>query len=451
MNHKTTIDPKDLFSAEILNYQVDTAKYGRTNYVNLDNAATTPPLRVVEEGSKNYLISYGSVHRGAGTKSKISTDKYEESREVIKNFVNAPKNFYVLLTDNTTEAINVAAYFFSFLKGKVAVSAIEHSSSWLPWIKAEGIRALGAKQVEESEMDSVNDKIQLLGREKVLQYDVDDKFEFDLNSIEKLLKNNQTKVVILTASSNLTGYCPAIKKVGKLVHKYGAYFLIDACQFIQHHKIDMQDMEIDFLAASGHKFYAPGGEGFLIGSKQFFDKFLPYQIGGGNLSYITKTGEFLRYKNQLAHDPGTPDAVGAVSLAIALGKLKEIGLENIEKYEKHLTQKLFDYMKSNPKIELFVSENHLNTVIPFRMKGIEPAEVAERLNKDYGIGIRAGSFCAYNAIRKLLKIEDESEIIVSVKNGDTSKIPSLARASIALCNTEADIDRTIEAISEMTK
>jgi len=450
MSNTAKIDPKELFSAEILNYQVDTTKYGKTNYVNLDNAATTPPLEAVEKGVRNYLLSYGSVHRGAGTKSKISTDVYEESREVIKDFVNAPKDSYVLLTENTTEAMNVASYFFSFLKGKVAVSAIEHSSSWLPWIKAEGIKALGEKQFAESDMDSMNDQIQILGRGQVLQYDVNDNFEFDLDSIEKLLKNNQVKVVVLTASSNINGYCPDIKKIGELAHKYGAYFLVDACQFMQHHKVDMQNMGIDFLAASGHKFYAPFGEGFLIGSKKFFDKFLPYQIGGGNLPYITKEGEFLRYKNQLAHDPGTPNAAGAVSLALALTKLKEIGIENIEQYEKRLSEKLFDYMQSNPKIELFVSKNHLNTVVPFRITGMDSVEVAEKLNKDYGIGTRAGSFCVYHVIRKLLKIEDESEIIESVKNGNTDKIPALIRASIALCNTEADIDRMIEAIKEIT-
>ncbi|MDP2736872.1 MAG: aminotransferase class V-fold PLP-dependent enzyme [bacterium] len=451
MSDKILINPRELFSSEILDFEVDTVKYGKTNYVNLDNAATTPPFKVVSDGVQKYLDSYGSVHRGAGTKSKISTDAYEDSREVIKNFVGAPKDTYVLLTENTTEAMNVAAYFFSFLKGKVAVSAIEHSSSWLPWIKAEGIKALGEKQYKENEMDNVNDRIQLLGRGQVLQYYVDDKFELDFYSIEKLLQYNFIKVVILTASSNINGYCPDIKRVGELAHKYGAYFLVDACQFIQHHKINMQEMGIDFLAASGHKFYAPFGEGFLIGPKKFFDKFLPYQIGGGNLPYITEQGEFLRYKNQLAHDPGTPNAVGAVSLSLALKELKKIGLENIEEYEKNLTKKLFDYFVSNPKIEIFVSEGHLNTVIPFRIKGMDSAAVAEILNNDYGIGIRAGSFCVYHVIRKLLKIEDDSEIIASVKCGNTDRIPSLVRASIGLCNTEADIDRIIEAISEITK
>ncbi len=447
---KKLINPKELFSSRILDFKVKTRKYGDTGYVNLDNAATTPSFLAVEEGIKGYLTSYGSVHRGAGIKSKISTDIYEESREIIKKFVNAPKDSYVAFTENTTEAMNVASYFMSFLAGKVAVSAIEHSSSWLPWIKAEGVKALGHQQHPIKEMERINKQIQIFGRKQVLQYDVNDNFEFDLNSIEKLLQVNKIKALIVTASSNLNGYCPDIKKIGQLAHKYGAYFVVDACQFIQHHEIDMQKMGIDFLAASGHKFYAPFGEGFLIGPKKFFDEFLPYQIGGGNLPYITKEGEFLRHKNQLAHDPGTPNAVGAVSIALALKQLKKIGLSKIEKYEKELAKKLFDYMKTNPRIEIYVDEKKLNTVIPFNVKNKEAVRVAERLNDDYGIGVRAGSFCVYHVVRKLLNIQDESEIISSVKDGMIDKIPTLIRVSIGLCNTEADVDRMIEALKEIT-
>jgi cysteine desulfurase len=396
------INPVELFSKEIINYQVKTAYYGLTNYVNLDNAATTPPFKEVEKGVKNYLISYGSVHRGAGAKSKISTDIYEESRVVIKKFVNAPKNDYVLFTSNTTGALNSAAYFFSFLKGKVAVSSIEHSSSWLPWIKSEGIKKLNNEQVQEWELEKLNDKIQKLGGRQIIQYDIDDKFEFDLKGLEKLLKNNEIKVVVVTASSNVTGYCPDLKKIGELAHKYGAYFLVDACQYIQHNPLNMRAMGIDFLAASGHKFYAPYGGGFLIGPKKFFDKFLPHEIGGGNLPYITSTGEFLRYKNQLAHDPGTPNAVGAVAMAIALKKIEKIGLNNIKKYEHGLALKLFDYLNKNPKVKIFITRKNLNTVIPFTIENRNSNEFAEKLNYGYGIGVRAGSFCVYQVIRRLL-------------------------------------------------
>lgn len=443
------IDPKRIFSEKILNYKVKTQKMGEVSYVNLDNAATTPPLTFVKDGIEKYLESYGSVHRGAGKKSQVSTDIYEKSRGVIKKFVGASEDSYVLFTANTTEAMNTAAYFFSFLKGKVAVSSIEHSSSWLPWIKTEGVKALGDEQYVLDDLDEVNSRIQILGKGQVLQYDVNEKFEFDLSEIDKLLSENQVKVLVVTASSNVTGYCPPIKEIGEIAHKYGAYFLVDACQYLQHHKINMQEMGIDFLAASGHKFYAPFGGGFLIGSKKFLDEFLPYQIGGGNLPYINKEGEFLRYKNQMAHDPGTPNAVGAVAMSLALQKLDEIGIDNIQKYENALSQKVFGALSQNKKVRLYVGREHLSTVIPFSIDGIDSVEVAERLNEDYGIGVRAGSFCVYQVVRELLGIQDESEIINSVKDGSTEKIPSLVRASIGLCNSEEDIDRFIEAIREI--
>lgn len=445
-----TINTADLFSESVLNYQVDTEKFGKTRYVNFDNAATTPPFKVVEDEVKLYLDSYGSVHRGAGAKSMISTDIYEKARETIKKFVNAPIDSYAIFSSNTTGAINMAAYFFSFIPGKVMVSGIEHSSSWLPWIKSEGIKFLGKERGPIAELDAINKKIQDFGRQYVIQYHVNDKFEFDLENIEEQLRENRIKALVVTASSNLTGYCPDIKKIGQLARKYGAFFIVDACQYLQHHTLDMQELGIDFLVASGHKFYAPYGGGFLIGKKDFLDKFLPYQIGGGNLPYVTSAGEFLRYENQQAHDPGTPNAVGVVAMSIAMEKLKEIGFEQIQNYERKLTRQVFEYMRANSKIELYVNETHLNTVIPFNIKNISSREIAEKLNKIYGIGVRTGSFCVYQAIRSLLYVQDESEIIQAVKDGNTEKIPSVIRVSFGLINNQEDIDRLINALEELT-
>ncbi|PIW90944.1 MAG: hypothetical protein COZ91_03095 [Candidatus Nealsonbacteria bacterium CG_4_8_14_3_um_filter_39_7] len=182
------IDPEKLFSKESLCYQVETDRLGKVSYVNIDNAATTPPFISVQNGVNDYLKTYGSVHRGAGTKSKISTDIYEQTRQVIKNFVGAPENFYVLFSGNTTGAMNNVAYFFSFLDGKVAVSEIEHSSSWLPWIKAEGERSLGANRVDFAHVHETQEKIQEAGREMVLRYPLNSEGEFDLAGIEEMLK-----------------------------------------------------------------------------------------------------------------------------------------------------------------------------------------------------------------------------------------------------------------------
>lgn len=447
----TEIDSEKLFSKEILHYEVETERLGRVSYVNLDNAATTPPFLLVQNGVNDYLKTYGSVHRGSGIKSKISTDIYEQTRQIIKKFVGAPENFYVLFSGNTTGAMNTAAYFFSFLDGKVAVSEIEHSSSWLPWIKAEGEKSLGSNRVDLVHVSEIQKKIQEEGRKMVLRYPLNSEGEFDLAGIEEMLKTNKIKAFVLTASSNLTGYRPDIKKIGELVHRYGAYYIVDACQFLQHNKIDMMEMGIDFLAASGHKFYAPYGGGFLIGPKNFLDEFLPYQIGGGNLPYITKEGVFLRYKNQLSHDPGTPNAIGAVSMAIALNQLEEIGVEKIKSYESNLVREAFDLLKENKKVRILVKSNHLSTVIPFIIEGQDSQVVAERLNKEFGIGVRAGSFCVYDVVRNLLKINDEQKIIEAVNRGDTALVPGIIRASFALCNSKADVKRFIEAINFITQ
>ena len=444
------ITPNKLFSRRILEYSVSTNRRGMRSYINLDNAATTPPFLSVERTVSNFFRSYGSVHRGSGIKSQISTNAYDKAREEIKSFVNAPSDCYVILTGNTTAGMNVLAHFFSYLEGDIAVSKIEHSSSWLPWVVAEGTKALGAKQVKQEELRSINEQLQKYGLGKVLQYDVNDKFEFELDTIESLLQKNKIKAFVLTASSNLTGYNPQIEAIGRLAHKYGAYFIVDACQYIQHHPLDMQRMGIDFVAASGHKFYAPYGGGFLIGPKNFFDEFLPYQIGGGNLPYITQEGHFIRYLTEQAHDPGTPNAVGAVSMARALRELTELGLSNVELYETKLARLIYDELAKSPRVQLHVSRKHLSTVIPFSVTGLCYKQVAESLNADYGIGVRAGSFCVYDAVRKLLLIEDEQDIVNSVKRGDTSKIPGIIRASLSLCNTEQDAIAFLDAMNEIT-
>ncbi|MEI8339294.1 MAG: aminotransferase class V-fold PLP-dependent enzyme [bacterium] len=452
MKHiKNKIQTKKLFSKEIIDFQIKSKRLGLTKYVNLDNAATTPPFLSVEKAVKDFFVSYGSVHRGAGVKSKISTSLYEESRQVIKDFVGAPKDSYVLFTGNTTGGINTLAYFFSFLTGKVAVSSIEHSSSWLPWLKTEGMKEIGSKRVELNKLKNLNQKIQSKGNKQVLFYEIDENFEFDLTEIESLLKNNKIKALVLTACSNVTGYCPDIKTVGELVHKYGAYFIVDACQYIQHHKIDMKEMNIDFLVASGHKFYAPYGGGFLVGQKDFFDKFLPYQIGGGNLPYISEQGEMLLQNKEQAHDSGTPNAVGAVAVMQAIKTLKQIGYKQINNHEQVITKKVFDYLKNNPKIKLLVSEKHLNTVIPFVVLFQDSREVAERLNYEFGIGVRAGSFCTYRLLRRLLNIKNDKQIIEEVKKGNTKAVPAIIRASFGLCNEEKDADRFIQAIKKITE
>ncbi|MBI2436476.1 MAG: aminotransferase class V-fold PLP-dependent enzyme [Candidatus Magasanikbacteria bacterium] len=424
----------DLFSSGIQNFPIQTNKLGETSYINFDNAATTPPFLVVEQAVKEFMNQYGSVHRGAGIKSQLSTDWYEESRKIIKEFVHAPQDAYVIFSNNTTGGINMLSHFFSFLPGKIAVSSIEHSSSWLPWIKAEGIKQLGIHRFEHEKNNNTSQDIQTHGKKYVLLYDVDKNLEFDLLDIEHILSEHKIKALVVTASSNVTGYCPDLRSIGNLCKKYNTYFIVDACQYIQHKKINMSELGIDFLVASGHKFYAPYGSGFVIGPKDFFNNFLPYQIGGGNIEYIDESGTFYYGKTNLLHDPGTPNAVGAIAMSTALQKLTELGLKNIHTHEYKITKKIFDYLKTNPQVTVYTKEEHLNSIITFNIKDLSANETAKILNDDYGIGVRAGSFCVYQVIRKL----------TGTKEG-------VVRVSVSLCNTVEHADRFIQAIQEITK
>lgn len=443
-----SIDPRQLFASEIVDYPIKTKVLGKINYVNLDNAATTPPFLTVTKAVDDFLNGYGSVHRGAGLKSKISTDEYEASREVIKRFVGAPANSYVLFGPNTTGAMNALAYFMAFLPGKIAVSSLEHSSSWLSWVKAEGVKAINGETGSISEMEELNKRIQNAGHNQVLKYGINEKMEIDFNELERLLKTEKIKAVVVTAASNLTGYCPDLRKVSALTHQYKACLIVDGCQFIQHHAIDMAALGIDFLIASGHKLYAPYGAGFTVGPKDFFDAFLPYQLGGGNLPYITAGGEFMRAKTQLAHDPGTPNAVGAVAIGAALKTLSAIGMDKIFDYENKLAFQTYMAIKGIPGIKIHVPLDRLQTIITFSIENKNAHIVAERLNSDFGIGVRAGSFCVYQTVRNLLGVNaNDDDIKFAVKQGDISSIPAVVRASFSIINTQADVDRLIIALN----
>lgn len=422
-------DTSKLFSKDIQEFLVPTKKLGTVRYVNFDNAATTPPLISVEQATKTFLSHYGSVHRGSGTKSQLSTDVYEKSRHTIKQCVHAPDDSYVIFSQNTTGGINMLAHFFALLPGKIAISSIEHSSSMLPWIVAEGYKKYGRKK----ERPIPNDLIQKLGNTSILTYDIDDRLEFDLSEIEGILAHHHIKALVVTASSNVTGYCPDLSRLGQLCKKYDTYFVVDCCQYIPHKKIDMQKHNIDFIIASGHKFYAPYGGGFVIGPKDFFDQFMPYQIGGGNIDYIDPSKHFYWKKSNLVHDPGTPNALGAISMSAALQTLEKIGYKHIQEHEKKLIEKIYYCLKNNRDIIVYTKENHLNSIVTFNIKSMSPDQTARILNDDYGIGVRSGSFCMYRAIEK---ITNEKGVV---------------RVSIGLCNTEENVERFISAIEDITK
>ena len=420
---------KPLFPVGSLELLVETTR-GTVRDVNLDNAATTIPFSAVNETVAEFLRTYGSVHRGSGQRSRTSTQSYEDARNRIQQFTGASLDSYVVFTKNTTEAINHAAQLWSKISGKVLVSDIEHSSNLLPWLAG-------------------ND---------VIQYRTNPDGTLNIENVEKMFKAHEDiKLLAITGSSNVTGYKPPIHDLAELAHKYDAMILVDACQLIQHQNVDVLPSDdtrhLDFVAFSGHKMYAPFGGGVLIGPKEFFDKSTPYQIGGGNLTYISRDLQLKRFPTVQAHDPGTPNAVGAISIAKATEVLESIGYDRIYEYESALVRTAFRGLKHIDGVEVYVSESELGSVIPFDIAGIDSRLTAEILRDDYGIGVRAGSFCTYEFMRKLKNVsyEQDQKISEEIDRGVTRNIPGVVRASFGLVNNQEDVTRLVSAVNEIAQ
>lgn len=425
---------KPLFTEESLSFTIQLRNGEYTKYVNLDNGATTTPFALVKNYVDNMLDSYGSVHRGSGQKSIITTREYDASRDVIRDFVSASNKNYVIFAKNTTEAINGAATLWAKRPGKILVSDIEHSSNLLPWV--------------------TNDQ--------VVQYRTQPDGSVDLAELESIFKahyhlvpQERIKLLTITGASTITGYRPPIYEIARLAHQYGAKIFADMCQFVPHEKVDMRPDDdpthLDFVAFSGHKMYAPYGTGILIGPKDFFDSHYPYQIGGGNLPYITRNLEIKRFYTERAHDPGTPNAMGALSIAKAMEIIEKIGRERIAEYEHQLVEYAFMGLKKIPGVRVHISGDYIAHVIPFDVEGMDGRLVAEILAQEYGIGLRAGAFCTYEYIRKLKQVSDEQDeqIALEVEQGMTRNICSIIRASFAVYNTIADCNRLLNAIAQI--
>ncbi|RCJ23084.1 aminotransferase V [Nostoc sp. ATCC 43529] len=427
---------KPLFTDESLSFRVKTLNGNYVKYVNLDNGATTTPFATLKQYVDEMLDTYGSVHRGSGQKSVITTREYDASRNIIRDFVGSSSQNYVIFAKNTTEAINGAATLWAKKPGKILVSDIEHSSNLLPWIT----------------------------RDEVVQYRTQPDGSVSLTEIENIFKAHQNrpqaeqiKLLTITGASTITGYRPPIYELAALAHRYGAKMFADVCQLIQHERVDMRPDDdpchLDFVAFSGHKMYAPYGTGVLLGPKEFFDSSYPYQIGGGNLPYITRNLEIKRFYTERAHDPGTPNAMGAIAIAKAIQIIEGLGRSRIAQYEHSLVEFTFTRLASIPGVKVHIGGDNLAHVIPFDIEGFDGRLVAEILAQEYGIGVRAGAFCTYEYIRKLKNISDEQdlEIAKEVDKGITRNIPSIIRASFAVYNTLEDCDRFISAIAQIAK
>lgn len=377
----------------------------------LDNAATAQrPQCVLDAIAKFYKTENANPLRGLYPLSVAATECYENAREAVRAFLNAKSSSEIIFTRNTTESLNLVAYSYGLSHVKagdeVLVSIMEHHSNLLPWQMV--CRQTGAAlKFMECEPDG----------------------SLDLNKVEELI-TDKTKIVACTQVSNVLGRVNPIREIAELAHKVGAVMVVDGAQSTPHIPVDVQALDADFFAFSGHKIYGPMGIGGLYGRKELLDTMPPFLTGGEMIESVTRDGAVFA---ELPHkfEAGTVNAAGAAGLHAALDYVNSIGFEQMHRQELALTRRAMDGIREIPFVHVLGSEKpeeHCG-IITFTVDGVHPHDISEILAGD-GVDIRAGHHCAQPLLSFL-------------------KHPTTARASLAFYNTEADVDRFLDSISTL--
>lgn len=400
---------------DILSIRKDFPILGREVYkrplVYLDNAATTQkPRCVVEAIANEYYSVNANVHRGVHYLSQQATDLHEAARETVRAFINARSISEVIFTRGTTESLNLVAYSYgeAFLKegDEVIVTVMEHHSDIVPWQLLRDRKGIVLKVVPMTD-------------EGVL----------DLDAFEALF-TSKTRLVCAAHVSNVLGTINPVKQMAQIAHAHGAHFLVDGAQSVPHFKVDVQDLDCDFLVFSGHKIYGPTGIGVLYGREDLLDKMPPYQGGGemiARVSFEKTTYERLPFK----FEAGTPDYVGSHALAVALDYVNKLGMDNIHQHESELTRYAMEQMMTIPEMHIFGTAPEKDAVISFNVGNIHPLDLGTLLDR-LGIAIRTGHHCAQPLMQRC-------------------GVEGMARASFALYNTREEVDSLVAGIDRVRK
>ncbi len=398
-------------------------------YVNLDNAASTPSLKQVLDAINQFMPYYSSVHRGTGFKSRLSTQAYDQSREIIGKFVNANlETNTVIFGKNSTEALNKLSYRFPFKENEVVITTqLEHHSNDLPWrahATCVHVRALANGRFDEDHFD------QLLAEYA-----------------------GRVGLVAVTGASNVSGFIQPIHRLARKAHAAGAMILIDSAQLAPHRQVDMRpddDPEhLDFVVLSGHKMYAPYGTGALVGPKSIFAHGTPDYVGGGTVDVVTL--DEVHWAGAPDRDEaGSPNVVGAVAMAAAAQVLMEVGMDTIAAHEEELITYALEQMATVPGIKIYGETNPANAnqkvgVIPFNLEGISHFKLAAILGYEGGIGVRSGCFCAHPYVVHLLQLDEATAQTwqKQLLSGDKSEMPGMVRASFGCYNNTEDVDKLV--------
>ncbi len=401
---------------------------GLKRYINLDNAASTPPFKGVMDHLAEEALWYSSIHRGSGFKSLYSTQQYESAREIIADFIEADLSHdIVIFTKNTTDSMNKLSHYLSALSGDLIVfTKLEHHSNELPWQKAKTI-CVGLK-------NSI----------------------LDLGELECILRTNRGRIKFLAVSgaSNVTGYTPPIYTLAEMAHQAGAKIVVDGAQLVPHRPVKLYPFNdprhIDFLAFSGHKMYAPFGAGVLVGPREIFNQKPPSQVGGGTVKGIGPGG-IIWADIPETEEAGSPNVLGSLALAKASQILQNIGWNSLIKHESSLLTYALAQLKKIPGIILYeVPVEQQIGVISFNIRGVDHTVVAKYLAQKKGIGVRSGCFCARGYVQCLLQLNFSQVTALQEKlnQGIENWVPGMVRISFGCYNNLKDVEYLVKALEE---
>jgi cysteine desulfurase / selenocysteine lyase len=400
-------------------------------YVNLDNAASTPALRSVVETVEEFLPFYASVHRGTGYMSRLSTTAYERAREHVAAFVGAdPERDVVVFGKNTTEALNRLARSMRMPSGAVVLTTmLEHHSNDLPW--RERARTLRVPARPDGALDE--------------------------DCLDALLAEHAGRVALLAVpgASNVTGLVQPVHRLAEKVHAVGGQILVDAAQLAAHRPIDMRPHDdaghLDFVALSAHKMYAPFGTGALVGRRDQF-RSEPDHAGGGTVRAVA-VDDVVWADLPDREEAGSPNVVGAVALAAAMGALHALGLDRIAAHEAELARYANARLASVPGVTFhgpveFGGIHPRVGVIPFTVDGLDHGLVAAVLGYEHGVGVRHGCFCAHPYVHHLLRLNrgEVGRWLNLARGGEHRGAPGMVRISLGAYNDTTDIDRAVRAL-----
>jgi len=379
----------------------------------MDNAASSlTPRQVVEKMVEYYYEYRANVERGVHRLSQRASEEYEEAHRKVAEFINASDTSEIIFTRNSTESINIVANGLRWRRGdKVVTTLIEHHSNFITWLRASRRFGLRVEIVRPDETGM-----------------------FDLSEFEKAV-DDRTRIVAVTGLSNVLGCVVPVREIAQIAHEHGSLILVDGAQSVPHTPTDVQRVECDFLAFSGHKMLGPTGIGVLYVREELLPQVEPLCIGGGTIRRVDLDGYTLA-ESPMRFEAGTPPVAQAIGLGEAVEYLTTVGMDRVERHDREITQMIQEGLNEIPGVKVYGPEDPRDRlgIVSFNVKDINPHEVALALDAMANIMVRSGHHCAQPLMRHLINAPQGT-----------------VRASTYLYNTTEEAQKLLETVEQITK